>query len=339
MKSIYLQTIIFSLFALIVTSCETEIEFRGDDTASLLVVNSILSPDSAVKVHVSESKFFLKDDSSFENVNDAIVNLWVNGSLYEQLLSTGQGFYTGNYIPKAGDIIKITAKNNKFPEVNAESEIVQATPIVSVDTMIHVSDIYPIVNGYGNYLDTIGYSKMTEMKISLKFNDPPNQKNYYKIAVKLNQEYSDGSKYMRNYYFSSDDLVFGNTTEAGIFDESSYRLYHEFNDDLFDGKNYSLKLNTSFISIVYDNNPSGGTSDLEPVEIVKNELILELQSISKSYYLYLKTRNAGSSVIDFFSEPVQIYSNIEDGIGILGSYNTSRFKIDMPKTFTGEYYY
>ncbi len=339
MKSIYLQTIIFSLFALIVTSCETEIEFRGDDTASLLVVNSILSPDSAVKVHVSESKFFLKDDSSFENVNDAIVNLWVNGSLYEQLSSTGQGFYAGNYIPKAGDIIKITAKNNKFPEVNAESEIVQATPIVSVDTTIHVSDIYPIVNGYGNYSDTIGYSKTTEMKINLKFNDQPNKKNYYKIAVKLNQEYSDGSKYMRNYYFSSDDLVFGNTTEAGIFDESSYNFYHEFNDDLFDGKSYSLKLNTSFISIVYDNDPSGDTSDSEPVEIVKNELILELQSISKSYYLYLKTRNAGTSVIDFFSEPVQIYSNIEGGIGILGSYNTSRFKIDIPKTFTEEYYY
>lgn len=337
MKSIYLQTIIFSLFALVAVSCETEIEFRGDDAASLLVVNSIVSPDSAVKVHVSESKFFLKDDSNFENVNDATINLWVNGSLYEQLVNTGQGFYAGNYIPKAGDLIKITAKNNKFPEVNAESEIVQATPIVSVDTTILVSDIYPIVNDYGNYSDTIGYSKTTEMKINLKFNDPPNQKNYYKIAVKLNREYNDGSKYMRNYYFSSNDLVFGNTTEAGIFDENSYNSYHEFNDDIFDGKNYSLKLNTSFVSIVYDNDTSGD-SNSEPIEIVKNELILELQSISKSYYLYLKTRNAGTSVIDFFSEPVQIYSNIEGGIGILGSYNTSRFKIDIPKTFTEGYY-
>jgi len=34
------------------------------------------------------------------------------------------------------------------------------------------------------------------MKINLKFNDPPNQKNYYKIAVKLNREYTDGSKYI-----------------------------------------------------------------------------------------------------------------------------------------------
>jgi hypothetical protein len=53
-----------------------------------------------------------------------------------------------------------------------------------------------------------------------------------------------------------------------------------------------------------------------------------LQSLSPSYYMYLKTREANSDS-DLFTEPVQIYTNIKGGIGIFGSYSNSTHRIEL----------
>jgi len=53
-----------------------------------------------------------------------------------------------------------------------------------------------------------------------------------------------------------------------------------------------------------------------------------LQSISKSYYLYLQTR-ASIKSNTFFAEPVQVYNNVDGGIGILGSYTSNVRKLTL----------
>ena len=54
----------------------------------------------------------------------------------------------------------------------------------------------------------------------------------------------------------------------------------------------------------------------------KQEVTINLQKISHSYYHYLQTR-AGINTRNFFAEPVQVYSNVDGGIGIMGSYTNS----------------
>lgn len=330
------------LIAAILTSCETTIDFNGKDTDPLLVVNSIISPDSAIKVHVSESRFFLDDDSQFVNLNNATVKLLVNDVEYEQLKPVQNGYYLGTYVPKPGDRLKIIAFNSQFHEVSAITEIATPNPVISVDTSTVILEKTAFLSfTYGQTIpDTIGYSINNQFKMNVNFNDPANVRNYYRIGLKMKVWLSNGTTQTGKYYFNSDDVVFGNTSESGIFDNTGGNYYHVFSDDLFDGKTYSLKLSSNFYNYVYFNNTPPKAGNLyEPVTVIRNELIVELQSISKSYYLYLKTRDASSTFIDFFSEPIQIFSNIKGGIGIFGSYNTSSYKIGIPLSMNQTYYY
>ena len=89
---------------------------------------------------------------------------------------------------------------------------------------------------------------------------------------------------------------------------------------MFKGKQYGLKF-----SILYNNN-------VFLPGIIKNpnnqEITINLQKISHSYYLYLQTR-AGIKTNTFFAEPVQVYSNIDGGLGIMGSYTNSLVKFTL----------
>lgn len=339
MKTVYLFII---LFIVIFSSCETTIDFNGKDTDPLLVVNSIISPDSAIKVHVSESRFFLEDDSQFVNLNNATVKLQINNTEYESLKPIQNGYYLGTYMPKVGDKLKIIVSNPQFQEVSATTEVVAANPVLSVDTSTVILEKTALLSySYDQSTpDTIGYTINNEFKINVNFNDPANIQNFYKVNLKMKIWLSNGTTQTVKYYFNSDDAVFGNTSESGIFDNSSGNYYQVFSDDVFDGKSYSLKLSANYYSYLYFNNtPPKSGNFYEPVTITKNELIVELQSISKSYYLYLRTRDASNTFVDFFSEPIQIFSNIQGGIGILGSYNSASFKIEVPLKMNQSYYY
>jgi hypothetical protein len=112
---------------------------------------------------------------------------------------------------------------------------------------------------------------------------------------------------------------------AGSLDASTYSYNNEFSDELFNGKEYSLKFSFNSSTYIYKDQTYNQTSKVP----IKQELNIELQSISESYFKYLRSQSASASTIEFFSEPVQIYSNVKGGIGILGSYSSSFYKIQL----------
>ena len=79
-----------------------------------------------------------------------------------------------------------------------------------------------------------------------------------------------------------------------------------FSDNVIDGENYFFKL--SHHGLHYDG----------------ANIYIKLYSLSESYYLYLKSfYQQVEAEKDFFSEPVQVYGNIEGGRGIFAGYNVS----------------
>ncbi|MDR2621646.1 MAG: DUF4249 domain-containing protein, partial [Dysgonamonadaceae bacterium] len=66
----------------------------------------------------------------------------------------------------------------------------------------------------------------------------------------------------------------------------------------------------------------------EGYKITSLAMQVTLQSLSPSYYMYLKTRDANSES-NFFTEPVQIYTDIKGGIGIFGNYSNSIYRIPL----------
>ncbi|MCX6308033.1 MAG: DUF4249 family protein, partial [Bacteroidia bacterium] len=63
----------------------------------------------------------------------------------------------------------------------------------------------------------------------------------------------------------------------------------------------------------------------------ERSLTINLQTISKSYYLYLLSLKALDSSDPFMSEPVQIYTNIYDGFGVLGARTNHLRKFILPE--------
>lgn len=319
-------TYILSIICLIsLLSCEKDIEFSGEITKPELVINSLIFPDTTVSIKVSKSRFFLDDDSKpFETVNNAKVKLYINDVFKEELISKGAGIYESLYKPDAGDKIKVEVKVDGYELAESEVEIPDYINITKIDTNIINLKKEPIINGgyynqYGEYLegDTVGYYYNREINFSLNFEDIKDKENYYRLAIYSRDYYNGARDSMDNYlYFDFYDIVSGNRSTGdedilGEITETSNR-YNVFSDELFDGKTYPLKFKINTYSYEYLNGYNQGSK-------TSSKIIINLQAISKSYYLYLKTVAADPGDMNFFSEPVQIHSNVKGGIGVVGS--------------------
>ncbi|HET7734313.1 MAG TPA: DUF4249 family protein, partial [Paludibacter sp.] len=159
--------------------------------------------------------------------------------------------------------------------------------------------------------------------------DPINISNYYRLEAKVINYYDDNSRTIGDALINYNDLVFGGNNNSNIFETSGYNYYHEFSDELFNGKEYNLSFTFNIYTTTYKPEYQNNNHEINVKTPVKQELRIELQSISKSYFLYLRSRAANMDAVEFFSEPVQIYSNVTDGIGILGSYSSSVYILNL----------
>lgn len=327
MKPLY--TLYVFLLLGFLASCETEIPFEGKVTEPVLVVNCLACSDSLLQVNVTASRFFLTDEDTFSIVPNATVALYVNGSFTENLNPLGHGYYQSSYAPRVGELIRLQATALGFEPVWAEATLPLQVSGFSIDSTITRTETQYLVVGGGYYgggydggynggygdtpiqLDTVGltYSNIHQFKIH--FQDVPVVKNYYRLIVKETSS-AKGYDYI-NYQTSFDDLVFGEKKNNmdGMFSESEYDVYSIFSDELIDGKAHTI---TVYSAKAYNTYylPTDTTN-------AKMTVSIDLQSIDGSYYLYLKSLKALDIADPFMSEPVQIFTNIQGGLGIAGA--------------------
>ena len=103
-------------------------------------------------------------------------------------------------------------------------------------------------------------------------------------------------------WFNSDDPIIGDEiSDNGVI----------FSDEFFNGKNYELVI---YIDKQYT-----------PF------LFTELRSVSKEYFLYMRSYfKYVQTNGDFLAEPVMVYNNINNGIGIFAGFSTSTKLIILP---------
>lgn len=328
-KYIFLSGVISLAITSVFTSCEKELKFGGEETQNLLVVNGFLNPDEKATVHLSRSRFFL-DNTDFTEIKDGDVELWKGGELLEILKNTEElpGHYTGSYYPKEGDILQVKARVKGLDPTESTVVIPSSVPIIGVDTV--AINYNGWVSSYYYDFETGGYIKCDSGAYSLAYNlhirfrDIPGVADYYRLVPSIEATYDNGETIYWSAWFESDDPAFGGKNIINGDEEENY--YNEFSDELFDGKEYRLKIRMENYAYNYYN----GTT-LRSIAIV-----MELQHISEAYYLYLRSRTYAANSDEYgglFSEPVQIYSNIGGGVGILGTFSKSIFRIPLTIDF------
>ena len=344
---------------LLMTACETEIDFKGSIPDPLVVVNSFVSPDSLLTAHISKSVFFLSSNEP-QAIDNAEISVFVNNTLEGKMTNVYGGYYWMNYKPKAGDIIRYSIEAPDLHQASSEALLLAKANILSIDSAtistLKGDTIYKKLDRPYGYEpddkitpDSVAERTACKYRFTIKLKDPAGERNYYRLIVNYLPAYID--KYAFKYYvytcygysdnngytetcayessyapiyslisdFNFDDVVAGSTTgaaedELGL--ETSSNVFGVFNDDLFDGKEYPL----TFTIWGYRYSFFPGQ---EPDEIEHDQIRIELQAISRDYYLYLRTREASENSMEIFSEPIQIHNNIKGGIGILGSYTSN----------------
>lgn len=291
--------------SLVYISCEKVIPFEGDVNIPKLVINSIFQSDSTFKVHVSSSRSVI-DTASFQNIEDAVVTIKDdNGSIIETLNYVENGFYIGQTFPQENQTYSLQVTHPNYTNITSSDSLPSPITINSIDTSTTVDPI----NG-------------DRLQITLNFNDPESSQNYYLIETYSVNEYlliknSDTTEYeldTTKQFMVLTDEVFQN---GG----SPFREQGLFNDLLFNGQNKALEL-----EIPYDN--WSGTEDGYEWSYTTLSVRVYLHNISKSYYYYrtsLELYQGASG--NPFAQPVQVYSNIENGFGVFAGSQISYFDL------------
>ena len=329
------QAAFFQLFfVFLLSSCTETINFDAELTEPKLVVHSYITVGEPISAIIRESKFFLNDTTQHEFVKDADVSVYVNNSFVEKLKikinSWNEVEYIGEYFPQQNDKIKLVIKRTGKADVFAETQIETPINIIQIDTTS--KDIQYIYN-YENE-EVRSYYKNFKLNFELQLRDDGSKKNYYRLVVErvevLSRELydSEGSTFAEvNFTNNSTDANNNKNPLESALNEiwgvtrSEIKSYNIFKDDTFNDKIFNLKFSCRVYLEIRNPNFSGSVNDFYKGKKVIYRVYI--QSITKDFYEYMASLSALANTNPFFSEAVQIKSNINGGIGILGAYTNS----------------
>jgi hypothetical protein len=241
-------------------------------------------------------------------VSGATVEWWSGGqkALTLSPLSVDSAFvYVGKLpaAPQPGQTYEIRVSHPDYLPVRAEQQMPQPTEAISdVKLSRNVSS-----DQYGTKLD--------ELEVSFK--DVAGVAQYYEMRLIKEEQFVlyQGQDSMGNWLIDTiryeANAYFENTFDPNIV--LGYNNTILLSDRYFDGATY--KFRGRFYA------PYSEPEDPKPY-------IFILRSVSKEYYFWSKsyqqsTQNQGNP----FVEPVSVYNNLENGLGIFGLYSERRFEV------------
>lgn len=288
--------IFFGMFTLgvLLSSCEdffeTSVKIDLPEQESRIAVHSFYDNqvDSTFRFLITKTRGVLERSSEQDYLNDAEIRLLINGA-------------EATIIPEP--IIDPSENRNAF---NFISEMVQLGPGNKVELSVHHPDhntvfasqslpelIIPdsVVFIANAGLDSDG---VRVSGIDIYFQDPPGIKNYYQISVFR----------IRDNQFSPSSVFISSIDPATTQYSSSVLV----DDQIFDGEYRRLR-----VQIRAWGTPNAPTDTFE----------VHFSSIPRDLYLYGRSiEQYFYSVDNPFTTPAQIYSNIENGVGIFSVSNT-----------------
>lgn len=343
MKQRFFQYCLFFFITAGLAGCINEIEFDESAQASELVLNCLISPDSLVKAGFTYSRFFLLPDSDFVAARNLQVNMYINNSLKETLKLKGTN-YVSVYRPKQGEVVKLMVTDAlKKKSISATTVVPVTVRPESVDSLSNftlssflIHDT--LTNALIKHTDTLSLNKTYMFDFAINFNDLPAIDNYYRVAATLRQSYTGNKIVDKKLKLLPNDPAIDRVSGAAVFDASSDKNFNIFDDQLFNGKPYSLKLKAELVQLNFTTDKTIYPPANLPAIPLKTEIIFDLQAISHDVFLYLKTVKYNNTDLQYFSEPVQIYGNVLNGLGLLGSvthsYQKMTLKVDSKSFFT-----
>jgi hypothetical protein len=310
---------VFIVIFFLTTSCVVDVELEMPKHKQQLVLVGSLRPDSIVSVHLSKTISASDTSNNFENVDNANVELYENEMFVGRLEYASAGKYKINYKPSVGKLYSIKAFVEGHKTVSAE-DIIPLAPVIEA---CYYEETKYLTNFFGGNRVGININirgskdKETSIWISLL------EHNYTRIAGE--ERYDSTSVLLKDittiYSDSNIPDKFNGFPNNGLFSYSGpVRIpgILNYNNDL------SFLFLNSYSQLLVYNTFIRLTADQEIYILVTNT--------SSIYDKYQKSRmihfiNQDESLSNPFLEPVKIFSNVKNGLGIFAASNTSIVKL------------
>lgn len=321
MKQKYFFVIIYVF--LILAACENEIPFNIKDNPPKLIVNALLDCNK------EENSIFLHltGRDNISRITEATINVFVNGVLKEQIAEiNAQMGYTTKIKFEPGDRVKIDVKTHdgKY-HAWAEDVVPYPIDIKQIDTATYKG---------GSFL---GSYREDYFRVKTTFADIPDEKNYYQLAIHMQDTVYGSSIMTRNdtiiisEYMKSlitrEDIVL-NEGQLPVGEDNTMVSEVDnplaiFDDSRLKG-DYTMTISCSLSSYGY-------YWDVMPKRMFRKAKVY-LMSITESQYYYFRALNLfySDNYDSYLSQPISYPGNINGGLGILGLISGTSQAIRLP---------
>ncbi len=227
MKKANYINILLALLAF--TSCEKEVDFQKEMKSKMILTSLIDCTSTTNTIKVSES-VSLFSDAKPTKIEKPNLQIKVNGEVLEKPTflkdKDEKVYYNFTSTLKTGDKIEIFSNTDKYGNVYGADIVPKLAKIKNIDT-----------EWFTNNEDE------DFLRIYTTIDDIPNEKNYYRILIKVKHtwDYLPESKWQEKEVFIDQEPIFRDITESINLggEDFSYKI---FSDGIFSNKSYKLNI-------------------------------------------------------------------------------------------------
>ena len=303
------------LIVVALTACETQLRIDVPLEPRKAVINAIFLSDSVwtvgistsspiesnIIIHVADPEVILTDEigQQIPLIKDDL-NPYNLSNLMPWHPSVGVDTYRATSKPKPGMTYRIELRSSNMPTAFATARA--PTAIELIDARLDTS---ALGGGFQGNVEHI------PVPLEFTFDDPAGQADYYYALMMEVREYSYWDP-------NAGDTIRGQSPQlievvATYSDSEFFDFSDQFNaipDETFDGKRHTMKMYA-----LYPNYMSSG-------KLVSRRLYLDHSG--EDYYRYFRSmRLQEEARINPFAEPVQVFSNVQGGMGAFVGRTTS----------------
>lgn len=296
-----------------------EYDFRGKVPESRLVIYAYAETDSLLYAEISKSRTYT-DNTELDSTLNIRCQAYVNDLYSGELRPIGNNRYLSDIRPKVGDKITIKVSCTGLEDATASTIVCSPFPEIELDT-------------FRNW-------NMLQLRIGMQ--DQGDSENYYRLVVE-NETFYRGS-FRRNGHVKIDssityaydvdlsgDKLFSKEIVSTIWGkEINTNPYQVFTNKTFRGKKQILQASITY-PYSYERN-AWAIENKDTIRFVKKEyhrLRVKILRIDKPLFDYLYTLGLHEKQPDMYKEPIQVYSNVEGGLGVVGSCFTREIIMDF----------
>lgn len=325
------KTLLLIATMLLLAACEKQIDIDIEYTEPQVVVMSQNNAGDPVSLTLTYSRpvygtYYIRNgEDYFQQITDATATLSVNGASAITATRTGNT-YTFAYTPQPDDQLNLSIAVPGHEAVTATATVPHTPSLTNVNFRREGTSMH-----YETYFDS--------STVSFTLTDNNATTDYYSIrlrcidtAVLVKRNYYDSilgydTVYHDRYlnFECVDYLIVHNSdlgSLVGDLDPVSTSTYYGdellFTDAEINGLSHTIKLSPS--SYHYNDYYEEEYYYYGEMTEYHARLILEVTNLTRDLYLFRQTVDSYSydDLLGTFTEPVQIHSNIDGGIGIFG---------------------